>query len=588
MIAKTHLAELESAGLVSLIQAAPEIEYIFRHTLIHDAAYGSLLKSDRQALHLATGIVLEELYDQRTEEIATVLARHFEAAGDDERALKYYSLSGERALAVYALPEAIAHYDHAIKIALKAPADLRKLKRLFSQRGLALELDAQYQRALENYHEMEALGEKLDSPQLILTSYIARAKVHATPSEVHSIENVQEYSRQALELAIQIDDQTAQARIYWILCLLYVRTGKYNDSILNGEKALELARQLDNSELQAYTMNDLSLAYLSTFQFEKGSRSLIEAQRLWRTLGNMPMLVDNLSTMTAYDYYQVNYEQALKNYPEAAAISQSIGNLWGQAYSRMFIGNIYYEMGRISEAIRMMEACLDLAKQAGFVIPSQVTQAELAWVYAYLGDSQRGLDILDSALKEDVLRIAGWFLWKHIVKARIHILRKEFDQAEQWIAQIWHFIKNGDAPGFIRLYPTFLECQLGLARQDYAEALDTISSLENESFGSFRHFLPSLLLMRGQALVGMGMLSDAQAALEKARQEAEANQRQTIAWEILAALAQLAERQGLPDQAAQYLAQARQAIAFIADHIEDPLLRASFLDRAEVSAIWQG
>ena len=101
-----HLSTLESAGLIRLAQLEPELEYLFRHALVQDAAYASLLTADQKQLHLAVGTAVERLYPEQLEEQAAMLARHFEIAGEDQKALKYFILAGEAALAAYANEEA--------------------------------------------------------------------------------------------------------------------------------------------------------------------------------------------------------------------------------------------------------------------------------------------------------------------------------------------------------------------------------------------------------------------------------------------------------------------------------------------------
>src|SRR5688500_15926448 len=93
-----HLTQLESAGLVRLAQLTPEIEYLFRHALVQEATYESLLKNDRRKLHQRVGDALEAAYPERLNELAAQLAMHFYESGDDPRALRYYTLAAEHAL----------------------------------------------------------------------------------------------------------------------------------------------------------------------------------------------------------------------------------------------------------------------------------------------------------------------------------------------------------------------------------------------------------------------------------------------------------------------------------------------------------
>lgn len=111
----TQLNTLESTGLVRLAAAQPELEYLFRHALVQDAAYSSLLKRDRRQLHFVVGEALEQLYpDQRAEQAAT-LAYHFEQAEVRDKAIQYLTLAGDRAQDSYANAEAIAFYQAAAK-----------------------------------------------------------------------------------------------------------------------------------------------------------------------------------------------------------------------------------------------------------------------------------------------------------------------------------------------------------------------------------------------------------------------------------------------------------------------------------------
>jgi predicted ATPase len=79
----THqLSQLETSGMIRLAAVEPDLEYLFRHALIQDAAYESLLSSDRKRLHRAVGSAVEQIYADRLDEQAATLARHFAQAGD--------------------------------------------------------------------------------------------------------------------------------------------------------------------------------------------------------------------------------------------------------------------------------------------------------------------------------------------------------------------------------------------------------------------------------------------------------------------------------------------------------------------------
>jgi class 3 adenylate cyclase/predicted ATPase len=97
------LEQLVEAQLVFPVAAGEDARFTFKHALVQDAAYSSLLKEARQALHAKIARAL----DQRDEADDLDRARHFRAAGAQERAAELYLSGGARSLAASALPEAI-------------------------------------------------------------------------------------------------------------------------------------------------------------------------------------------------------------------------------------------------------------------------------------------------------------------------------------------------------------------------------------------------------------------------------------------------------------------------------------------------
>ncbi|HEY6204140.1 MAG TPA: hypothetical protein VI056_14005 [Candidatus Limnocylindria bacterium] len=123
MSARAELGTLEASGLVQVAALQPELEYLFRHALVQDAAYSSLLKQDRRTLHRLAAETLIALYPERAREQAAVIAFHLERAGDTAEAVEHLVVAGEHALERFANREALAFFDRAE--ASLAPDDRR-------------------------------------------------------------------------------------------------------------------------------------------------------------------------------------------------------------------------------------------------------------------------------------------------------------------------------------------------------------------------------------------------------------------------------------------------------------------------------
>ncbi|MEP7003703.1 MAG: hypothetical protein ABI888_04110 [Chloroflexota bacterium] len=111
--ARNELNTLEASGLVQVATLEPELEYLFRHALVQDAAYSSLLKQDRRTLHRLAADTVLALYPDRRRELAAVIGMHYERAGDMAAAAEHFVVAGEQALERFANKDALAFFDRA-------------------------------------------------------------------------------------------------------------------------------------------------------------------------------------------------------------------------------------------------------------------------------------------------------------------------------------------------------------------------------------------------------------------------------------------------------------------------------------------
>ena len=94
--------------------APPEVSYIFKHALVEDAAYNSLLLSRRQQYHKQVAGVLEEQFPETIETQPELLAHHYTEAGLGEPAAEYWQVAGDRAISAFAHEEALAYFQRGM------------------------------------------------------------------------------------------------------------------------------------------------------------------------------------------------------------------------------------------------------------------------------------------------------------------------------------------------------------------------------------------------------------------------------------------------------------------------------------------
>lgn len=129
-----RLASLERVELVEQANRRPEIEYVFRHELARDAAYGSMLNRRRREFHGRVAMAIETLFFDNLDEQAHRLARHFVLAGNQEKALKYYEMAAGVATGLHAIDEVAQHLTEALQAA-RALGDQQAIERLEAKRA---------------------------------------------------------------------------------------------------------------------------------------------------------------------------------------------------------------------------------------------------------------------------------------------------------------------------------------------------------------------------------------------------------------------------------------------------------------------
>ncbi|MGQ0668365.1 MAG: ATP-binding protein, partial [Actinomycetota bacterium] len=160
-------AVLDALDRIDLVRAerhGSDIRFRFRHALIQEAAYRSLLKRKRKELHSRAAAAIESLHAERTDTVAGALGHHLQEAGESERAVPYLMAAGDRAREAFANEEALSWYEQALEALLgvaRKPAGrdrwaIREAD-LHSRRGRVLGLRGRYEEAREAYRRSIAL-----------------------------------------------------------------------------------------------------------------------------------------------------------------------------------------------------------------------------------------------------------------------------------------------------------------------------------------------------------------------------------------------------------------------------------------------
>ncbi len=576
---------LEQSDLIQEAARTPELEYMFRHEMTREAAYHSILRIERRRFHQRVGEAVEELFANRLEDEADRLAYHFEQAGDDARALDYYTMAGNRAARLYANTEAAAHYTRALVLArqLDVPGD--HLAHLYGRRGRMYELNGRYDEALANYRELEALGVERDDPAMVLAALIPQATVHVVPTMRFDANEGRALSERALALARELEDHGAESEALWNMMLLDYFTGNINRSLEYGEQALSIARQHQLQRQEAYALHDLARAYMAAGRTEEAWEAEMKAYNAWRELGNIPMLADSLGSLADGAFLVGDLDAALKYAEEGVRLSRSISNYWGESYNLGTLGTLHVERGNVSEGMQMIRDSMLLAEQANFLAVDASASAILSFFYSQFGDMASAFRIARPLLNEKGQSTLFPQLGE-LVHGLLYAAAGDFDRAAEYLDGTTFDSLPVESMSVYSAIIADNLAALAADRGNYDEALSiTGRMIDHMRKMGQRIFLPDLLHRQGKLLLALERLNDAHEALLQARAEAETMRSRRSLWSILLSLADVEEQLGDSEAAEACRAEARDVVDYLADHMDDPALHAAFLALPRVDAL---
>jgi class 3 adenylate cyclase/tetratricopeptide (TPR) repeat protein len=389
-----QLSTLQRLELVREVGREPERRFAFRHPLTQDAAYRTILQRRRRDLHRRVGETLVELYADRPDEYAGEIGAHFAEAGDP-RAIGFLRQAGDRAMRLYAVEDALAHYARALDLARKADADDGIFGPLLSAKGRAHELCGQFDQAAALYEEMERVARERGDVPMELQALARRVIVHSAPTSVRDLPKAQELLERALPKARELGDPATLARLEWGHLMVASWSGRPDEARAAGAEAVALARRAGDRELLAFALNDLSRSFMQEGDYD--AASLGEAASLFRELGNLAMLTDTLGTSAMGHFGAGEYDSALAAALEAREIADRIGNPWARSFSGFARGYVHFDRGEWGTAIELWEDAIRYGEKAGFLTVRVGPRADLATLYRLAGAPEKAEEHLRAA-----------------------------------------------------------------------------------------------------------------------------------------------------------------------------------------------
>jgi len=390
----------------------------FRHPLVQETVYASLLSATRSGLHRTAGDALERMADATVADRLALLALHFGRSDDRERAVRYLSAAGDRARVLYLNREAIHYYEDALARLGNSGTDGERRSEVLASVGAAFEVLAEFDAALDSLKAAIELEPRLD----------IQADLWRQIAEIHRRQGMYAAAHEDLTRAerclADMVHPLPLARVRVARSMLATARGAYADARLLGAEAIALLADVDEAPL------DRAAAYRAVGIAAAREDDLpVAAEAFDRALGAAHAGQDGLLSATisvnlgTVLNLQGQTDEALRRYREALAFYERIGAKRGIALACNNLGDLYWRDGdgdwieanpQWQRAQRLYE---EIGDQHGLaLVLSNVGQAHLKLGYLNTAEPllRRGRDVAmqigDDEIRDEVDRALA-HLW---------------------------------------------------------------------------------------------------------------------------------------------------------------------------------
>jgi class 3 adenylate cyclase/predicted ATPase len=358
---QSALSLLEQADIIYRVGISPFVRFAFKHVLLRDAIYDSLLKSKRQQIHADIAAILVHDFPKLVENQPEVLALHYQEASNHQMAIRYWFESGQRALAHSANVEAIANFRKALQLLNALPETPERIKQ---------EIDIQL-----------ALG----IPLIAVRGYTAA-------------ETREAFSR-ARTLCLRLGDIPEYFQALFGLWGNHWMCGKNDEALRMADEFLSRSRALSDPVLLMVANRVMGSTLLTLGDFQSSASHFEETIRLStgreeRPLYNLYMVGPRAASLLllSWDLWILGYpDQALSRVSEALASGKDLGHPYTVAFAHYMTSVVHLLRGDAAHALESAERSFEMSQEQRFslyAILSRISRGRAIGELGRLGEAR--------------------------------------------------------------------------------------------------------------------------------------------------------------------------------------------------------
>ena len=415
--------------------------YIFKHSLLQQVAYESVLLRVRPTYHQQVADWLVQQSGERMAESASLIARHYELAGDKQPAAELYEIAGTRAQDAYKPELAIDYYRRSLALLTESSLQTMAQLRLQERMGDLLTLQGRFVEAAQTYMTMRYTATEDGDLLAQAEAWLGLAKIKREQAEYAGMLDNADQAEQVAWL-VNAEPTLAQALLY--KSEAYIRLGDIDLALTAVSRTLSLYERIDAIEgiVKALTVLanihtdlgqiDEATQYLKQLEewinridlqlkvnqpdsfkleaansksavgnlynrlgrYDKAAFHLLNSLRLYRETNYLVAVANTLNTLGEAVRLRGNAQRAIPLYEEALGIAEMIGDQYGTLFYRTNLGAGLIDVGNYQTAVSELRDVISQAED----ISKTVTWFGLVEAYMHLSAGCLGLEQANDAL----------------------------------------------------------------------------------------------------------------------------------------------------------------------------------------------
>ncbi|MCB9450304.1 MAG: tetratricopeptide repeat protein [Anaerolineaceae bacterium] len=394
------LAALRGYGLILAREQstfAGTKEYIFKHSILRNVTYESVLKRHRRQYHAQVAEWLIKYSGDRASEYIGRIADHYELAEATSEATDYLTQASQRAFLIGAYQEAVKFGKRGLALVEhEDAAEARQQRtRLYWQIGQAVESCGTSAEARQWYENSLADARELDDPRLLIKPLNSLGWVSHIQGDSEAAEVL---FQEALNQARETNYLFGMTFALNGLGLIAAARGEYQQARDLFEECLAIARKLDDKRRINVTLINLGHQAVLAKDYHTAEKYLAESLASSKEMNSPDVAANALSGLGDIAIGREDYDRAQEYLEEASMIARRIGHSRLIAGALVSLGVVAYQTGRYAEATQYLDEALKKAIDVGAVMQTLLILVRIARLLAKQEQAEQSVELLGLVL----------------------------------------------------------------------------------------------------------------------------------------------------------------------------------------------